>query len=266
VGFTHTLDTLEALRRAESLARLIGGQEYLDARYTELTQSLLDAERLPERIVRGDRRYDIRRVPVAGYTVRRLPAKARQTLERAHPAAWEAAVRVSPPERSHHIRLDAGRPGLQSTEWRAHKDAGAARWSADLEQRFGARDWSRATVRATTALELRQLRGEHGKTVDKAKIELAEFVVARELPLIIPGYRDGKIVARRNPDTYVVDYDLLEQRFPEAARLITRSTVPERMRLDFVEWKPTPEDPDDSDDSAMGSDYRARMAGRPGIW
>jgi len=266
VGFTHTLDTLEALRHAESLARLIGGQDYLDARYTELTDSLIKAERLPPKIMRGGKRYDVRRASVAGYTVRRLPVKARETLEREYPAAYRAAVKVSPPERSHHVRLDAGRPGQRSDEWAAHKAAGAARWSEDLAERFGKRDWSSVLVRTSTALELKELRSGHGKAVDTAKAELTEFIVTRELPLLIPGYRDGKIVTRANGMKYAVDYDVLEQSFPEAARFITRSQVPERTRLDFVLWTPTAEDPDDSDDSAMGTEYRARMAARPSIW
>jgi hypothetical protein len=260
MGFTHTLMSLEALSRAKELSRLIGAEKVLDERVTQITSSLLASPDRPSRIVRNDRTYrELRVVERAPYTTRRLYAKNATVMRRDYPLAYREAVTEVKSERAYHPRLQA-RIGRASQEWAALRSEGAAAMDDDLRTRFGQRP-SGSRALAGILLELRELRSGHAQRVSKAKVDLVEFVIGEELPLRIPGLLDGEITLRVNPISYQVDADLLEQRFPAAATLLTRTAYGPSTRLEFVKWEPTPEDPDDSDDSAFGSEYRARMAG-----
>jgi len=145
-----------------------------------------------------------------------------------------------------------------STEWAALREEGAAIWRGRLEQRF-AHTPSDAQGAAHILFELRQLhRGAEVATV-KAKDELAKFVVDNDLPLVIPSWGDGKLALRPNPPRVTVDYDVLEREFPAALDIFPKTEYPSSATVRFVQRMPAPEDPDDSDDSGFGLEYRERM-------
>jgi hypothetical protein len=256
VAFTHTLVTLEALDRAKAVGRLIGGEAQLKQRITAVTDELKAYPVLPDhkvtRIMRGDRRYHtLRRVEVPEHSVRPRASKAKcDALRKSRPRAYEAAVRVVPPAQPYHARLDStGR--LASTEWAAVREEGSAIWQDKLAQRFGTREWN-ARNQVDILFDLRNLRLDEEKRIAAAKVELMKFIVANDLPRIIPSFGDGRLVLRENGPPYTVDYELLEKEFPAALNLFPASTVKGSVRLDFVVWTPTPDEPDDSDDSAYG--------------
>jgi hypothetical protein len=265
MGFTHTLSTLEALRMADDLARLTGGEEYLTTMIQKVQEELLAAERLPERIRRiesGDRRYLIpKKIVIPERVTRSLPKVRREELRRAHPVAYWAAVRSMPPDNPYQVRLESTRR-TASTYWRMRKEQGRAEWERHLGQRFGSQAWN-ASVRAEALLAMREMRTAQEKRVTEEKRVIAEaarreFEISRERPLVIPGQGDNRLAIRENRPRYQVDYDLLEERYPAAAALIVRSKTAGFTWIDFAPWEPTAEEPDDSDDSAWGMDYRAR--------
>lgn len=255
--FAHTPATLEAINRARELAPLIGADDWLKDQARQVSLELLARPKLPNAITRREgskwQRHELRRVTVKPSIMRTLPAKQREVMRKAHPAAFAAAVTVSPPEHPFHVRLDAVKGVRRSTEWNALKQQGVDEWKARLAELFGDRDWSQPEVQAQTLFELRNFRRGVEDKAKKAKIALSEFVIAEDLPLIIPSFGgDGTLVTRRTENSYTVDYDLLEERFPQAATLVNRSEVRGSERVDFRLWVPTAEDPDDSDDSAWG--------------
>ena len=254
VAFSHTLVTLEAINRAKDLARLSGGQDYIKASAKTISDDLLALSNLPAKITRGAAtqrtNYELRRVIVKPSVRRSLPKARREQLERNYPGAYQAAVRSTPPETPYHVRLDANKVRA-SQEWATAKSEGHALWVSKLTAQFGLRQWTPVT-QAEILFELKELARSQGAAIDKAKDELMEFVLANELPLVIPGLLDGKLVLRANAPKIEVDYDLLEQRFPQAATLINRAESAGYERIDFAAWAPTPEEPDDSDDSAWG--------------
>lgn len=260
MAFAHTLITLEALDRAKELARLMGGQDYLSASAKTISDDLLALNRLPGKIMRGAAtqrtQFELRRVTVKPSVRRSLPKARRESLHRQYPGAYQAAVRVSPPETPYHVRLDAA--GVRkSQEWAALKSEGHAEWVGKLTREFGLRQWTPVT-QAEILFELREMRKGLDHKIDTGKDELMEFVLSNDLPRTIPGLLDGKLVLRENAPKIEVDYDLLEERFPQAAVLINRTEAAGYERIDFAAWVPTAEDPDDSDDSAFGMDYRQR--------
>ena len=269
MAFTHSLISLEALDRARSLARLIGGQDYLQLQAKSISDALLARPSLPKHITKRENsqwvQHNLRRTEVKPSEQRRLPAKQREKLRTQYPAAYRAAVTEKKPEHAHQVRLDAVKTGTKSGEWARYKGEGVAEWKGKLEQRFGSLSWS-PIDQANALFDLRTLRRAEEGRVEAARAELAEFVISNELPLIVPGLEDGQLVLRENPMSYEINYDLLEERFPQAAVLINRTAVKGSVRIDFAVWQPTAEDPDDSDDSAFGSDYKARMANRPSLW
>lgn len=260
MSFTHTLVSLEALDRAKDLARLMGGSDYLQASAKTMSDDLLALNHLPGKITRGTAtqrtNHELRRVTVKPTVKRSLPKARREAMERKYPGAYRAAVTVTPPEQPYHVRLDGGGRGA-SQEWAALRSEGHALWVSTLTERFGLRQWTPVT-QAEILFELRELRRGVEHQISSGKAELMEFVLGNGLPLTVPGLLDGKLVLRANQPVTKVDFDLLEQRFPEAAVLINRSDVAGYERIDFAQWVPTPEDPDDSDDSAFGMDYRQR--------
>lgn len=261
MAFAHTLVTLEALDRAKELARLMGGHDYVSASAKTISDDLLALTKLPPKITRGTAtqrtNYELRRVTVRPSVRRSLPKARLEALQRNFPGAYRAAVQLSPPEQPYHIRLDAA--GVRkSQEWAALKSEGHAEWVGTLTKQFGLRQWTPVT-QAEILFELKEIDSGLKHKIDIAKDDLMEFVVSNDLPLIIPGLGDGRLVLRENRPKIKVDYDLLEERFPQAATLINRAEAAGYERIDFAAWVPTPEDPDDSDDSAFGMDYRKRM-------
>lgn len=256
MAFIHTPITLEALTQARDLARLIGADDYLKDQAKAISATLLARPTLPSHITRRQgstwQRQEIKRVVTRPSVMRTLPAKQREIMRKSHPQAWAAAVRITTPEHPFHVRLDAAKAGQRSVEWNTIKAASAQEQRAVLEGRFGDRDWSQPGVQAQTLFELRELRRGTETKVSEAKVALSRFVIDHELPLIIPGYEDGKLVTRETSPGYAVDYDLLELRFPAAAKLVNRSAVSGSERIDFRLFVPTVEEPDDSDDSAWG--------------
>lgn len=254
--FQHTLVTLEAISRARDLAHLIGADDWLKEQSREISLGLLARPVLPGHITRRDgskwQRHELRRITVKPGTMRTLPAKQREIMRTTYPDAFEAAVTVTRPEHPYHVRLDAAKGFRRSTEWNVLKAAGADEWKAKLAERFGDRDWSQPMVQAETLYELRNLRRGVEEKAKRAKVELSEFVITQDLPLVIPAFEDGSLVTRRTDNSYAVDYDLLERRFPQAATLVNRSAVKGSERIDFRVWTPNDEEPDDSDDSAWG--------------
>lgn len=261
MAFSHTLVTLEALDRAKELARLMGGQDYLKASAKTISDDLLAMAALPGKIQRGTptqrTQYELRRVTVKPSVKRSLPKARREALERNYPGAYQAAVAVSPPETPYHVRLDA-MGTRKSQEWAALKSEGHAEMVGKLTGQFGLRQWTPVT-QAEILFELREMSRGFDHKIETGKDELMQFVLSHELPRIIPGLLDGRLELRANQPKIKVDYDLLEQRFPQAATLINRSEAAGYERIDFAAWVPTAEDPDDSDDSAFGTEYRARM-------
>lgn len=265
--FTHSLLTLEAIDRARSLARLTGGEGYLKLQAKTISDDLLARQKLPETVERWEQgkreTFTMRRVSIPAGVQRRLVAKNRETLRRNYPKAYEAVVTESAPEHAYSARLDPIKSGRASAEWNGYKAEGVEEWTASLAKRFGDREWSVTSVRAATLLELKQLRLAQERRIDKARVELVDFVIENELPLIIPGLGDGRVVLRENGPSFSIDYDRLEKEFPGAAVLITRNSVRGSMRIDFRKPRPVSnvdeEGYDDSDDSGFSVSYTERM-------
>lgn len=261
--FRHTLDSLEAVELAREISRLVGGEKYLAGKLDEIQTGLLARPRLPSHITRGSgtkrTRFDVKRSERPAATERRLPPKNRAVLKRDYPQAYAAVVKETPPEHAYHVRIEAQRVGRTSYEWTEYRQEGERAWAEKLAERFGRRDWSLASEQAATLHELREIRLGAEKTIDRKKLELVQFVIAKDLPLAIPGLGDGQLKLKENGPSFKVDYDRLEKEFKAAAVLINRIEKKGSVSIAFSAWAPTLEEPDDSDDSGFSVAYRERL-------
>lgn len=230
----HTPLMLAALQHAADIAQRIGIEETLTARSREIAAGLLAEPSLPTTVNIREagqiQQYTVRRQPISAFERKSIKTA---DLKRRYPAAYAAAVTITPPDHPFHVRLDTLRHGKAATEWAAFKAEGAAKIGAQLTQRFGGVDWSSRTARLTVLHEVRAWKRRTTGRIESEKQALIRFVTDNELPLIIPGHTDGKLELRLNQPKVSVDYDLLAAKFPSAATLIRRTPVAESVRLVF---------------------------------
>lgn len=249
------LRMLDALAQAREVARRIGAEEYLKAQARAVASELKARPGLPEHITVSPggmgrpQKLRVKRVTISA-GVRRSIKLA--DLKRRFPAAYQAAVTTSAPDEVYQVRFDPIKAGKPSTEWKAIKAEGATGAAQALSARFGTWDWSQVSRQAAALYGIREMAAGTTKQIKVAKHELVLFITDNELPLIIPSYLDAKLVLRENAIRTKVDYEELEQRFPGAAELITRTPTAAQERLIFVSPALDPDEVDDSDDSAMG--------------
>jgi hypothetical protein len=238
---------------AHALARKMGGKEYLTAKAKMVADNLMSRDTIPPHVtVRENgalQTYRIARI-YPRPTHRRAVDKA--VLKRMYPSAYQAAVTVSAPDRPYQLRLDPEFPGKKSQEWSTERSLGADNWAAVLEQRYGALEWNRLDTQTRVLYELRRDARAQDARIEAARAELILFVTDNQLPLVVRGLGDGRLVLRENPPLVRVDYDVLETQFPAAASLIKRFTTPGTPQIRFLKPKSEDDEEDDSDDSASG--------------
>jgi hypothetical protein len=219
--------------QAHHIARALGALEYLDGKVKEIGRTLAETPDLPEFIHMPEggfpTRYDVR-VWTPRDSVRRNVS--RKDLKLRFPHAFRAVTTEVKPEKPYHVRLDAKKGAVKAAEWAALKAEGAGIQEVRLRELYGALEW-RPDVMLRVLRELRVERDTRTAKVDARKDALIAFVCEHELPLIIPGAGDGKIVLRENPVRVQVDYDRLEADHPEAAALITRTAMRGTPRVMF---------------------------------
>ncbi|ASU00839.1 hypothetical protein NTR1_87 [Nocardia phage NTR1] len=223
--------------QAHTIARSIGALDYLDSKVKEIGRQLAETPGLPEFIHMPEGGFPTKyavRVWTPRDSVRRNVS--RKDLKLRFPHAYRAVMTETKPEKPYHVRLDAKKGGVKATEWAALKAEGAGAQEQVLRERYGALEWQPDVMLRVLRL-LRVQRAEHEVKLEQRKDALIAFVCDHELPLILPGATDGKIVLRENPVKVAIDYDALEARFPDAAALISRTPMRGTPRVMFRKYE-----------------------------
>lgn len=253
MAFDRSDDPLivQALDMAHAIARREGGVTYMEEKAKEVSGHLMNREVIPETVLIHEgsklQPYRVTRTyPKAA--VRRTVDK--KILKRMYPHAYQAVVSITKPEKPYQLRLEAVFGGKPSKEWTEEKANGADHWARVLQERYSALQWTDVALQTRVLLELRRDARDQRNRAGAERQTLVDFVTEHELPLIIRGFGDGRLVLRENGPRTSINYDQLEKEFPAAATLITRSTTPgvPQIRFDI----PKVEEGDDSDDSGWG--------------
>lgn len=230
----------QVLDKATRIAKSIGGIDYMEDRSKEIGALLAERASLPERITirepnRGMVAYTVKRWEVKPSRRRYVSATK---LKAQFPHAYRAVVTSTNPDRVYQLRLDGPRVGKKSEEWAALKAVGASNSQEFFEGKFDGATWGPDTY--LKALHMLRTNTAASKArLEASKDELTEFIVDHELPLIVPGLRDGRVTLRENGPKLKIDYDMLEQRFPNAAKLlVTTTTQPGGTRVMLKEFVP----------------------------